>query len=153
MEKLKKMKVSAIKNGTVIDHISAKDLFKIVEILNLEKVDNPITFGTNLESKKLGKKGVIKISDKFFLDKEIDKIAIISPKARLNLIRDYKVFGKKDLKIPNEIHGIVKCVNPKCITNFEKITQKFEVLKESEKVSLKCKYCGKITGKKNIVLT
>ena len=69
------LKVTAIENGTVIDHIPANALFKVVKILNLEKEHNQVTFGTNLDSKKLGKRAIIKISDRFFEDSEINKIA------------------------------------------------------------------------------
>ena len=78
----KKLEVSAIENGTVIDHIPANVLFKVISILNLNKFDKQITFGTNLESKKLGKKAIIKLSDTFFIDKEINKIALVAPQAR-----------------------------------------------------------------------
>ncbi|MBO4307798.1 MAG: aspartate carbamoyltransferase regulatory subunit, partial [Bacteroidales bacterium] len=71
--------VAAIKNGTVIDHIPAKDLFKVIRILGLDRIDTPVTFGNNLDSQKFGKKAIIKVSDKFFEDKEINKIALIAP--------------------------------------------------------------------------
>lgn len=145
----KKLQVSAIKNGTVIDHISADALFKVVKILKLEELSNLITVGTNMKSKKLGKKGLIKISDKYFEDDEINKIALISPHAKLSIIKNYKVEEKKDIEIPDEIIAIVKCVNPKCITNHENIITKFEVVNK-ENVALKCQYCGKITAKNNI---
>ena len=149
MENEKKLLVSAIKNGTAIDHIPAKDLFKVIQILGLEDVDQPITFGTNLESKKLGKKAVIKISNVFFEDKEVDKIAMISEKPMLNVIKDYEVVEKRQVELPERAVGIAKCVNPKCITNHENIITKFEVINEEE-IALKCEYCEKITTKRHI---
>lgn len=149
MENEKKLLVSAIKNGTAIDHIPAKDLFNVIRILGLEDVDKPITFGTNLESKKLGKKAVIKISGVFFEDKEIDKIAMISEEPMLNVIRDYKVVEKRQVRLPKRAVGIAKCFNPKCISNHENIVTKFEVLNEGE-IALKCEYCEKITTKRHI---
>jgi aspartate carbamoyltransferase regulatory subunit len=140
----KELKVSAIKNGTVIDHIPAKNLFKVISILELEKIKTQITFGTNLESKKLGLKAIIKISDKFFKDKDINKIALVAPEAKLNIIKDYTVVEKKIVEVPEQIIGIAKCFNPKCITNHESITTKFTVESKKE-VSLKCMYCEKIT--------
>jgi aspartate carbamoyltransferase regulatory subunit len=140
----KQLIVNAIKNGTVIDHIPAQNLFKAISILKLENIDNQITFGTNLESKKLGSKAIIKISDKYFLDEEINKIALVAPQAKLNIIRDYEVIEKRVVEVPDSISGIVKCVNPKCITNFENVTTKFTVVSKSE-VALKCRYCEKIT--------
>ena len=126
MKKKLKLKVSAIKDGTVIDHIPAKNLFKVITILGLDKFDNMITFGNNLESEKLGAKAIIKVADKFFEDDEINKIALIAPNAKLNIIRDYEVVEKRVVKIPETIKGIVKCFNPKCITNNEKIVTQFQ---------------------------
>ena len=143
------LKVSAIKNGTVIDHIPAKDLFKVIKILKLDKNDNQITFGTNLESKKHGKKAIIKISDKFFEDNEINKIALIAQDAKLNIIKNYKVVEKKIVEVPTDIIGIAKCVNPKCISNNEEMTTKFIVQCKSP-IALKCHYCEKITDKEHI---
>ncbi len=139
-----KLKVSAIKEGTVIDHIPAKNLFKVINILGLDKIENQITFGTNLDSDKLGAKAIIKVSDVFFEDQEINKIALIAPHAKLNIIRDYEVVEKKIVEIPDRITGIVKCFNPKCITNAEKITTCFRVIAKAP-IALKCKYCEKIT--------
>jgi aspartate carbamoyltransferase regulatory subunit len=144
-----KMEVSAIENGTVIDHIPANVLFKVISILNLDKIDKQITFGTNLISKKLGRKAIIKLSDTFFIDKEINKIALVAPQAKLNIIRNYTVVEKRVVEVPEEIIGIAKCMNPKCITNNEKITTRFEVV-SSKEVRLKCHYCEKITDQEHI---
>jgi len=144
MNNKKQLKVSAIKEGTVIDHIPAQNLFKVISILRLDKINTQITFGTNLESKRLGLKAIIKISELFFREAEINKIALVAPDAKLNIIKDYEVVEKKLVQIPDEISGIVKCFNPQCITNHEKITTRFTVLSKKE-VSLKCHYCEKIT--------
>ncbi len=144
-----KLKVSAIKEGTVIDHIPAKNLFKVINILGLDSIDNQITFGTNLDSWKLGTKAIIKVADKFFEDNEINKIALIAPHAKLNIIRDYEVVEKRIVEIPVTIKGIVKCFNPKCITNNEHITTCFKVVAK-EPIALKCKYCEKITSEEQI---
>jgi len=145
----KKLKVSAIKNGTVIDHIPARNLFKVISILGLDKIDNQITFGTNLESHKLGSKAIIKVSDKYFEDDEINKIALIAPQAKLNIIRNYAVTEKKEVEIPSEIRGIVRCFNPRCITNNEAITTRFSVISKSP-IALKCHYCEKITDQEHL---
>ncbi|MDX8339432.1 aspartate carbamoyltransferase regulatory subunit [Draconibacterium sp. IB214405] len=149
MKKKLKLKVSAIKDGTVIDHIPAKSLFEVISILGLDLIENQITFGTNLESGKLGAKAIIKVSDKFFENDEINKIALIAPHAKLNIIRDYEVAEKKIVEIPQKITGIVKCFNPKCITNHEKITTCFKVI-NTNPIALKCKYCEKITAEDQI---
>ena len=149
MSDKKQLKVSAIKEGTVIDHIPAQHLFKVISILRLDKINSQITFGTNLESKRLGLKAIIKISDLFFREHEINKIALVAPDAKLNIIRDYEVVEKKLVQVPDEISGIVKCFNPQCITNHEKIATRFMVLNKKE-VSLKCHYCEKITDSEHM---
>jgi len=151
MKEGKHLKVSAIKNGTVIDHIPAHSLFKVISILKLDHIDSFITFGTNLESKRLGRKAIIKIADKTFLDEDINKIALIAPEAKLNIIRDYNVVEKRVVEVPDFIEGIVKCVNPQCITNNEKIKTKFHIISKKD-VSLKCYYCEKITDQDNMDL-
>ncbi len=147
----KELVVSALENGTVIDQIPANNLFDVISILELEKTKTMITFGTNFESKQLVKKGIIKISETFFQETDIDKIALVAPNAKLNIIKDYVVVDKKKVKLPDSIEGIVKCFNPKCITNHQNITTKFKVL-DKENVSLLCHYCEKITQKKHIVI-
>lgn len=149
MKEPKQLSVSAIQNGTVIDHIPANNLFKVIQILRLDCIDNQITFGTNLDSKKLGRKAIIKIADKFFEDDDINRIALVAPDAKLNIIRDYEVAEKKVVKVPDTIIGIAKCMNPKCITNFEQVTTRFRVVSKKN-VSLKCHYCEKITNQENL---
>lgn len=149
MKEPKQLSVSAIENGTVIDHIPAKNLFKVIQILGLDRIDNQITFGTNLESKKLGKKAIVKISGIFFEDEDINRIALVAPEAKLNIIRDYEVVEKKVVEVPDTIVGIARCVNPKCITNFESVTTRFRVVSKKN-VSLKCHYCEKITNQENL---
>ena len=149
MKEPKQLSVSAIQNGTVIDHIPAKNLFKVIQILGLDRFDNQITFGTNLESKKLGKKAIIKISGKYFADDDINRIALVAPDAKLNIIKDYEVIEKKVVEVPDTITGIAKCMNPKCITNFESVTTMFKVVSKKN-VALKCHYCEKITNQENL---
>ncbi|TAJ11359.1 aspartate carbamoyltransferase regulatory subunit [Marinilabiliaceae bacterium JC017] len=149
MSNTKELKVSAIKNGTVIDHISADHLFKVISILGLDKIQNQITFGTNLESHKFAQKAIVKVADKFFEDDEINKISLVAPYAKLNIIKDYEVVEKKSVTIPDEVVGIVKCVNPKCITNHEAITTRFSLVDKKE-VALKCHYCEKITTEEHL---
>jgi len=145
----KKLQVSAIKDGTVIDHVPASGLFKVINILGLDKLDKQITFGTNFESKRLGRKAIIKIADVFFKDDDINRIALVAPEAKLNIIRDYKVIEKKIVEVPDSIKGIAKCMNPKCITNHEGIVTKFTVVSK-KKVSIKCHYCEKITDSEHM---
>lgn len=150
-ENRKELIVSAIKNGTVIDHIPSAKVFKVLRILNLEIATQQILFGVNLDSKKFGKKGIVKVQDKFFETDEINKISLVAPTATIIIIKDFEVVEKYHVSIPEKIEGITKCFNPKCITNFEQVTTKFDVsLSESNEVQLTCKYCEKITKKEHI---
>ena len=149
MKEPKQLSVSAIQNGTVIDHIPAKNLFKVIQILGLDRIETQITFGTNLESKKLGRKAIIKISEVYFEDEDINRIALVAPDAKLNIIRDYEVVEKKVVEVPDIIVGIAKCMNPKCITNYEPVTTRFTVVSKKN-VALRCHYCEKITNQENL---
>ncbi len=151
MNEKKELQVAALENGTVIDHIPSDKLFTVVSLLNLKDMDNNITIGYNLESKKLGKKGIIKIADKFFSDEEINRISVVASNIRLNIIRNYAVVEKKEAIMPDELKGIVKCNNPKCITNNEPMQTWFHVT-DKEKGLLKCHYCEKEQQKDNIKL-
>ena len=151
MNEKKELQVAALENGTVIDHIPSDKLFTVVSLLNLKDMDSNITIGYNLESKKLGKKGIIKIADKFFNDEEINRISVVASNIKLNVIRNYAVVEKKEAIMPDELKGIVKCNNPKCITNNEPMQTWFHVT-DKEKGLLKCHYCEKEQQKDNIKL-
>ncbi|GHV65829.1 aspartate carbamoyltransferase regulatory chain [Bacteroidia bacterium] len=153
MEVKKELQVSAIENGTAIDHIPANKLFDVINVLGLDKLsNNTVTFGMNLKSQKQGRKAIIKIWDKFLKDSEINKLAIVAPDAKINIIKDYEVVEKKLVQIPDKVEGIVKCMNPMCITNHEYVKTKFTVVNKSP-IILKCHYCEKMTEEKNIVVT
>lgn len=134
--------VAAIKNGTVIDHIPAEKTYQVVNLLQLETLDTPVTIGYNYPSNKIGRKGIIKVSDKFFTDEEISRLSVVAQNVVLNIIHDYEVVEKKTVKTPDELRGIVKCNNPKCITNNEPMDTVFHVVNK-EKGILKCHYCDK----------
>ncbi len=131
--------VAAIENGTVIDHIPADKTYQVASLLGLFNLSTPVTLGFNYPSKKVGNKGIIKVSDKFFTDNEISRLSVVAPKVILSIIRDYEVVEKKTVETPNEIRGIVKCNNPKCITNNEPMQTLFHV----EGDMLTCHYCEK----------
>ncbi len=146
-----KLKVSAIRNGTVIDHIPAENTFRVFAMLNLENSIDHVYFGTNLESKKLGKKGIIKISNIFFKPEEISKIALVAPHATLIEIRDYDIIKKEQILLPGEIRKIVKCFNPKCVTNNQNIPTHFKIIQDYHgKMKLACRYCEKTMSMGNI---
>lgn len=150
-EKIQELQVAALENGTVIDHIPAEKLFTVVSLLGLDKMKNNITIGCNLQSKKLGTKGIIKIADKFFCEDEINRIAVVAPHVKLNIIRDYKVIEKHKLTLPDQLKGIVRCGNPKCITNNEPMPTLFHVV-DKENCVIKCHYCEKEQMRENISL-
>ena len=143
--------VAALENGTVIDHIPSELVFTIAQLLQLEKLGSSVTIGYNLNSKKLGKKGIIKVADKYFSDEEISRLSVVAPNVVLSIIRDFGVVEKKKVTTPDELHGIVRCSNPKCITNNEPMSTYFHVVDKQEGV-LKCHYCEKEQNKSEVKL-
>ena len=138
----KEMLVSAIENGTVIDHIPAEKTYQVVDLLGLKDSTTPVTIGYNLPSQKIVKKGIIKITNRFFSDEEISRLSVVAPKIVLNIIKDYEVVEKKTVETPDELRGIVKCNNPQCITNNEPMQTVFNVVDKAHGI-LKCRYCDK----------
>ena len=134
--------MAAIENGTVIDHIPAEKTYAVATLLGLQKLQTPVTIGYNYPSKKLGKKGIIKIEDKFFTDEEISRLSVVAPNVVLNVIRDYEVVEKKKVVTPDTLKGIVRCNNPKCITNNEPMNTIFHVIDKNSGI-IKCHYCDK----------
>ena len=149
--KKEELQVVALKNGTVIDHIPSDKLFTVVSLLGLKNSESTITIGNNLPSKKLGKKGLIKVADRFFTDEEISRLSVVAPNVKLNIIRDYEVVEKKEVVMPDVVKGIVKCGNPNCITNNEPMTTIFHVLCKENGI-LKCHYCEKEQNKEAVKL-
>ncbi len=133
--------VAALRNGTVIDHIPSSVLFKAVKILGIENLDTAVTIGNNLDSKRLGNKGIIKVADVIFPEKTINRIALIAPSAVINIIRDYEVVEKFPVTLPDTIVGLVKGGNPKCITNNEPMLTRFHVVDRND-VTICCHYCS-----------
>ncbi len=144
--KMRERKVPAIKDGTVIDHIPSRETFRIIRILDPQEFEHPISVTLNLYSKKMGKKGVIKIDNRFLTKSEVDKIAILAPSATVSIIRDYKIQKKIQVKLPQELIGIIRCSNPVCVTNREEVRTMFEVIRE-EPLEVKCHYCEKVYAK------
>ena len=145
----KELVVSALENGTVLDHIPAQYVYKALDLLGLKDIESQITIGINLASKIYGRKGIIKIADKFFENEELNKLALIAPKATVNIIRDFKVVEKKKLEIPEVVVGIAKCKNPKCVTNHQPIKTRFATAKKDNEISLICHFCEKTTDIKH----
>ena len=140
MDNIKERLVAAIENGTVIDHIPAEKTYQVAQLLGLYKLTDTVTIGFNYPSKKLGKKGIIKVTDKFFTDEEISCLSVITPNVVLSIIRNYEVVEKKTVDTPDELRGIVKCNNPVCITNNEPMKTIFHVV-DKDRGICKCHYC------------
>jgi|TARA_B100001964_G_C14238000_1_gene603481 aspartate carbamoyltransferase regulatory subunit len=148
----KELSVSAIKEGTVIDHIPSNATLKVVEILDLKGIRSIISVATNLTSKTMGKKGIIKIGGKNLTKEEVDKIALIAPNATVNIIKNYDVKKKIKVSIPSTINKIIKCSNPNCVTNNEKnVATKFYVLNKAP-LKVRCHYCERNMDKEDISL-
>lgn len=139
--KRQELQVAALRSGTVIDHIPSDKLFQVVSLLHLDKMETPVTIGYNLKSGKMGSKAIVKVSDKFFTDEELNQLAVITPNVTLCIIREYEVVEKKEVKLPETLVGLVKCSNPMCICNHEPMATRFRVV-DGEKRIVKCSYCN-----------
>jgi len=146
---MKERRIPAIKDGTVIDHIPSRETFRIIRILNPQEFKYPINVALNLDSKKMGNKGMIKIDKRFLTKDEVNKIAILAPNATVSIIKNYKVIEKIQVKLPEELVGVLNCTNPVCISSKEVVTSKFKVLRE-EPLEVKCHYCERVYGKDEV---
>ncbi len=136
----KQLAVAALQNGTVIDHIPSDQLFKVVDLLGIRNVSESVTIGFNLTSTAMGKKGIIKIANVEYPEATLNRIALIAPHAVVNVIRDYDVTEKRAVTLPQTLVDVVKCKNPKCITNNEPMRTHFTVIDPANTV-LRCHYC------------
>jgi aspartate carbamoyltransferase regulatory subunit len=148
---MKKLEVSAIEEGTVIDQIASKSTFKVANILNIQGIDQVVLVGVNLSSKKLGKKGIIKIGGKILTQEEVNKIALIAPDATVNIIEGSELVRKFKVALPDSIEGIVKCFNPNCVSNHQKIQSRFHVINKNP-IKIRCHYCERLMGTDDIEL-
>jgi len=146
------LKVRKIKDGTVIDHIKAGVGRKVLDILGIEgNFPETTILLMNVQSKQIGRKDIVKIENKALKKEEVDKIALVAPNATWNVVKDYKVVKKSRIEIPDVIEGILKCPNPKCISNTgEPMTTKFKV-EEKEPVRFRCNYCERIIDLKDVL--
>ena len=145
-------RVSKIRDGTVIDHISSGYALDVVKILGITgKEKRVMTIAINVHSKQFGVKDIVKIEGRALNSEEVNRIALVAPHASINIIRNYMVVEKLEVKLPQVISGIVKCVNPVCITNSdEPVVAKFSV-ESVDPLILKCHYCGCILEKMDIL--
>lgn len=142
-EKIRPYKVYAIDEGVVIDHIPARKAFDVVNVLGVVDGESIVTMGVNMESEMLGRKDVVKIERKKLSREELNKVALIAPKATINLIKNHKVYEKVKIEIPAVFEGIISCQNPNCITKHQPVESKFHTVKE-EPMELKCHFCERV---------
>jgi aspartate carbamoyltransferase regulatory subunit len=145
-EAVKELRVTPIRNGTVIDHITCNMALKVLSILGITEkgVDSTVSVLLHVPSKKGGWKDVVKIEDRELLTKEVDRIALIAPSATINIIRNYNVAEKHNVELPENVKGIVKCANINCITNLkEPVESRFDVISK-DPPKLRCWYCERV---------
>lgn len=147
----KTYKVDAIKNGTVVDHIPEEKGLQIVEILGLPQWKYPVVLGISFTSKRHKKKDIIKVENKELSEEEVNKIALIAPKATISIIRNYQITKKVKVKIPEIVEGIIKCNNPDCVTNHEPVKTKF-FRETNKKIIYRCTYCERYFAEAEIEL-
>ena len=135
------LKVDIIEHGTVVDHVQAGMGKKVLDILGIdEKSGNRVALVMNVTSQKMGKKDIVKVEGILISKEKTDAIALISPRATVNLIKDGKVVEKMQAELPESLHGTGKCPNPNCISMQEKAPGKFHL--EGQKY--RCEYCERV---------
>jgi aspartate carbamoyltransferase regulatory subunit len=146
------LKVKKIKDGTVIDHIMAGRGKKVLDILGIgDGYPNTIALLMNVSSERIGHKDILKIENRTLKKEEVDKIALVAPNATWNVIKDFKIMKKSKIELPDILEGVLKCPNPKCVTNSdEPMTTKFMV-EEKQPVRLRCNYCERMIDLKDVL--
>ncbi len=137
------LKVTSIEKGIVIDHITSGKGLKIFQKLNLDKLDTPVVLLMKVQSKKLGKKDIIKIQDHVDIDLTI--LGLIDPNITINIIRNDKIIEKKDIEIPQKVTGMIKCKNPRCITTIDDYVEPEFTLVPDSNLKYRCSYCEELT--------
>ncbi len=148
----KTLKISKIKDGSVIDHISAGKALKVLSILKIdEKNTNSVSIGIRVPSGKMSFKDVIKIENRYLEKFEVDRIALIAPEASISIVKDYEVTKKYTVELPSRIVGIVKCHNANCITNVrEPVSSEFSLVSKKPLV-IRCNFCERNMSEKEVL--
>lgn len=143
------MNIDTIKNGYVIDHITAGNAIKIYRLLNLEKLGSQVALITNVKSKKSGTKDLLKIGELIEID--LDRIAFIDPEVTVNVVKNNKIIKKQKLELPENLINVCKCNNPRCITSVERnLDQVFNLTDKSTK-TYRCNYCETVLEKDKFI--
>lgn len=138
------LRVEAINNGTVIDHIPANIGVKVLKLFQMDKTAERVTIGLNLPSSALGAKDLLKIENTFVTPEQASKLSLYAPHATVNQIENYEVVKKIPLVLPSQITGVFECPNSNCITHGEPVDSSFKVITKKDDIHLKCKYCEKV---------
>ena len=143
-------KVTALRQGTVIDHLPPGTALQALKVLG-DQGGNTVTVGVNLTSRKMTKKDLIKIENKELTERDFEKIALLAPHSTIAIIRDYKVVEKSDVGIPDEFVDVLRCPNPACITNHDPVSTRFQVESE-DPLKIRCRFCEREVGKDELDL-
>ena len=144
------LKVQPIRNGTVIDHLRAGAGLKILDILDVAGTGNTVSLLINVPSSKQGRKDMIKIEDRELTESETERIALLSPGAHVNIIRNYSVAEKTAVEIPEEVAGVARCPNTNCISNNERGATSRLLLRSREPLQLACAYCARLVAEEEL---
>jgi aspartate carbamoyltransferase regulatory subunit len=146
------LRVSKIKEGTVIDHISGGHALDVIKILGITgRAGGIVTIAMNVPSKTVKAKDIVKVEGRKLASAEVDKIALVAPHATINIIRNYRVVEKQRVKLPKVIRGTVECANPSCISNSNEPVQSTFYVEREEPLLLKCHYCGYVMEKADVL--
>jgi len=134
------VKVEKLREGTVIDHLTRGTAFDAFRVLGLNQEKGVVLIGLNLRSGKAGEKDIIKIEKRELTRDELNRVALMSPRASISIIRNYRVAEKFTVELPRVIEGAVRCKNPNCITNVQDVRSRFTVC-GTNPTTLRCGYC------------
>ena len=152
MAEEKELRVQKIKEGTVIDHISAGGSLSVLKILGIMgREDNIVSIVMNVPSHSLGKKDIVKVEGRELNREELDKIALVAPRSTINIVRNYVVVEKQKPRLPKMIKGIVKCANVACISNSNEPADSIFYVENDDPLRLRCYYCSRYLEKDDII--
>ena len=150
MKTPRELKVKPIKNGTVIDHITANKALRVLKILQLPDQKTAVTLAMNVQSNQMGSKDIVKIEGRELASREVDEIALIAPHATINIIRDYEIIAKGKVNLLDEIKNILICSNPNCITNTQEPVETLFIVMKKGPLVLRCHYCERIMDQDDV---
>jgi aspartate carbamoyltransferase regulatory subunit len=146
------LRIKKIAEGTVIDHITPGHALSVLRILGITGRENSIiSIAMNVPSRKLGRKDIVKIEERTLNADEVDRIALIAPRATINIISNYNVVAKQKIKLPKVIHGIIRCNNISCISNSNEPIQPTFFVEQEDPLRLRCYYCNRIMDNNDVL--